>query len=84
MTLVASWVRVTPGGEELVIASDSRLTGGLALDHAPKIFRLERQDAVIAYCGPTVVAYPILLQLKSSLDGHEETRCQVPLVCIRV
>lgn len=77
MTLVASWVRVTPGGEELVVASDSRLTGGLLLNHAPKIFRLERQDAVIAYCGPTIVAYPILLQIKASLDGYEETRSRI-------
>ena len=77
MTLVASWIRVTLGGEELVVASDSRLTGGLQLDHAPKIFRLERQDAVIAYCGPTIVAYPILFQIKASLDAHEETRSRV-------
>ncbi|WP_096697388.1 hypothetical protein [Polaromonas sp. AER18D-145] len=77
MTLVAAWVRVTPGGEELVVASDSRLTGGITLDHAPKIFRLERQDAVIAYCGPTLVAYPILLQIKASLDGHEETKSRI-------
>lgn len=77
MTLVTSWIRVTPGGEELVVASDSRLTGGLQLNHAPKIFRLERQDAVIAYCGPTIVAYPILLQIKASLDGHEETRSRI-------
>lgn len=77
MTLVAAWVRVTPGGEELIVASDSRLTGGITLDHAPKIFRLERQDAVIAYCGPTLVAYPIILQIKASLDGHEETRSRV-------
>lgn len=77
MTLVASWIRVTPGGEELVVASDSRLTGGLLLNHAPKLFRLERQDAVIAYCGLTIIAYPILLQIKASLDGHEETRSRV-------
>lgn len=77
MTLVVSWVRVTPSGEELVVASDSRLTGGLQLDHAPKIFRLERQDAVLAYCGPTILAYPIMLQIKASLDGYEETRSRI-------
>lgn len=77
MTLVVAWVRITPGGEELVVASDSRLTGGILLNHAPKIFQLERQDAVLAYCGPTIVAYPILQQIKASLDGHEETRSRV-------
>lgn len=77
MTLVAAWIRRTPGGEELIVASDSRLSGGVALDHAPKIFRLERQDAVLAYCGSTSVAYPIVLQLKAGLDAYEETRSRV-------
>ena len=77
MTLVASWIRRTPAGEEMVIASDSRLTGGISLNHAPKLFRLERQDAVIAYCGPTIVAYPLLLQVKASLDAHDETRSRI-------
>lgn len=74
MTLVAAWIRRVGKLEELVIASDSRLTGGIALSHAPKLFPLQRNDAVLAYCGPTVVAYPILLQVKASLDGHDETR----------
>ena len=77
MTLVAAWIRRTPGGEELVVASDSRVTGGIQLDHAPKIFRLDRKDAVLAYCGSTLVAYPILLQIKASLDGSEETRNRI-------
>lgn len=77
MTLVAAWIRRTPGAEELVIASDSRLTGGITLSHAPKLFPLDRNDAVLAYCGPTVVAYPILLQIKASLDAHDETRNRV-------
>ena len=77
MTLVVSWIRRTPAGEEMVVASDSRLTGGILLNHAPKLFRLERQDAVIAYCGPTIVAYPLLLQVKASLDAHEETRSRI-------
>ncbi|MBK7277009.1 MAG: hypothetical protein IPI08_10785 [Betaproteobacteria bacterium] len=74
MTLVAAWIRRTVGVEELVVASDSRLTGGIALNHAPKLFPLERADSLLAYCGPTVVAYPILLQVKASLDANERTR----------
>lgn len=77
MTLIVAWIRRTPANEELVVACDSRLTGGLSLDHAPKLFPLERNDAVLAYCGPTVVAYPILLQIKASLDAHHETRTRV-------
>lgn len=77
MTLVAAWIRRLGKSEELVVASDSRLTGGISINHAPKLFPLQRSDAVLAYCGPTVVAYPILLQIKASLDGHEETRDRV-------
>lgn len=77
MTLVAAWVRKTKDSEELVVASDSRVTGGIALNHAPKLFSLHRSDAVMAYCGPTLVAYPILLQVKASLDAHDETRNRV-------
>jgi len=77
LTLVAAWIRSTSVGDELLVASDSRVRGGIKIDHAPKIFRLERNDAVIAYCGPTLVAYPILLQIKSGLDGYDETRNRV-------
>ncbi len=77
MTLVAAWIRRTPGTEELIVASDSRLSGGVTLDHAPKILRLDRQDAVLAYCGSTSVAYPIVLQLKAGLDAYDETRSRV-------
>jgi hypothetical protein len=77
MTLVAAWIRLAGNGEELVIVSDSRVTGGIALNHAPKLFPLDRNDAVLAYCGPTVVAYPLLLQIKASLNAHEETKTRV-------
>lgn len=77
MTLIAAWIRCTPGGEELVVSSDSRITGGIMMNHAPKIFRLKRGDAVLAYCGPTLVAYPILIQIQASLDAHEETRSRI-------
>lgn len=77
MTLVTAWIRNTGANDELVVASDSRITGGIAMNHAPKLLRLERSDSVLAYCGPTVVAYPILLQIKATLDAHDETRDRV-------
>lgn len=77
MTLVSAWVRHAGANEELIVVSDSRVTGGVALNHAPKLFRLERNDSVLAYCGPTLVAYPILLQVKASLDAHEETKNRI-------
>lgn len=77
MTLVAAWVRKTKSNEELIVASDSRVSGGLVINCAPKLFRLERNDAVLAYCGPTMVAYPLILQIKAGLDAHDETKERV-------
>lgn len=77
MTLVTAWIRNVGANDELVIASDSRITGGIAMNHAPKLLRLERNDSVLAYCGPTLLAYPILLQIKATLDAHDETRDRV-------
>jgi hypothetical protein len=34
LTLVVAWIRRASANEELVVACDSRLTGGLSLDHA--------------------------------------------------
>jgi len=77
MTLVASWIRTWQNGQEMVVASDSRVSGGITLDQAPKILRLERNDAVLAYCGTTRVAYPLMLQIKLGLDAHAPSRGRV-------
>lgn len=76
MTLVAAWIRNRhrDGIRELIVASDSRVTGGLKWDFAPKIVMLSRGDAVIGFSGETQYAYPLIMQLKSSLDQHPQSK----------
>jgi hypothetical protein len=71
VTLVTAWVRRIKTVEELVVASDSRLTGGLTWDAGPKLFPLNRGDAVLAFAGDTAFAYPVLLQIMRSMDDFE-------------
>jgi len=71
MTLVAGWVRSTiNGAEELVFASDSRLTNGGELDCCPKIFTLPRTDSVLAFAGDTFFAYPLIIQIQQAIQQH--------------
>lgn len=70
MTLVAAWVRQLKGGQELYVASDSRISGGRTWDIAIKILDLGRGDAVIAFAGHTDNAYPLMLQLQSAVKMH--------------
>ncbi|HJU23495.1 MAG TPA: hypothetical protein VJ891_13385, partial [Casimicrobiaceae bacterium] len=56
--------------EELVFATDSRLSWGQRLDHATKIFELPRSDALFAYAGDTYYAYPMALQLSASIATY--------------
>jgi hypothetical protein len=75
MTVVVAWVRTLSNGtEELVIAADSRLTGGGNLDCAPKILVLPRSDAVIAFAGSTYFAYPLMLQLSQAIRAYSPLR----------
>ena len=62
LTIAAAWVRHFGLSEELVFASDSRLRWAGAWDSCPKIFCLPRTDAVIAFAGDTMWAYPIIAQ----------------------
>lgn len=71
MTVVAAWVRRIKTVEELVLASDSRLSGGLTWDEGPKLFSLSRGDAALAFAGDTAFAYPILLQIMRALEDFE-------------
>src|SRR5258708_30718157 len=74
MTLSMVWLRGTGATEELVIATDSRLRFGCAWDCCPKILTFARGDAAICFAGDTMHAYPIMLQLKSSVEQHQATR----------
>jgi hypothetical protein len=58
----------------MIVASDSRLTGGMTWDEGPKIFQLSRGDAVLAFAGPTYYAYPIIMQVVHAINEHDRSR----------
>lgn len=70
MTLSLAWKRKIGETEELVIATDSRLRFGCAWDCCPKIFNLPRSDSAICFAGDTMHAYPIMLQIKNSIEMY--------------
>jgi len=71
MTLVVCWERLGKGGTpELVVAADSRLSGGERWDACPKIFGTGRPDSVIAFAGETQRAYPILLSVVAGISSY--------------
>lgn len=67
VTLGICWVRAVGGVRELIVASDSRLSGGQFWDANPKIMLLPRSDAVISFAGHTRDAYPLMLQAYNSI-----------------
>ncbi|MGD9920062.1 MAG: hypothetical protein AB7V13_01280 [Pseudorhodoplanes sp.] len=67
MTLGMAWVRSVGGVRELIVASDSRLSGGQFWDANPKIMLLPRTDAVISFAGDTADAYPLMLQAYNAI-----------------
>ena len=74
MTLSIAWVRDMNGYQELVVATDSRLRAGYAWDSCPKIMILPRLDSVICFAGQTEYAYPLMLQMKYSIDMYPKSR----------
>jgi hypothetical protein len=72
MTLCVAWIRQANHTEELVFATDSTLTGGEKWDHGVKLFELPRKDCLLSFAGSTARAYPLILNLVSSIsfDKH--------------
>jgi len=70
MTLCISWIRKAGPVNEMVVASDSRLSGGQFWDANPKIMLLPRSDSVITFAGNTWDAYPLMLQAYNSIRMH--------------
>jgi hypothetical protein len=67
MTLCAAWIRQTNDVEELVFATDSSLTAGEKWNQGVKLFELPRPDCLICFAGHTGRAYPLILNLLSSI-----------------
>ncbi|TPW25834.1 hypothetical protein [Pararhizobium mangrovi] len=71
MTLCISWVRQVGSVTEMIVASDSRLSGGQFWDANPKILMLPRSDAVLTFAGSTNDAYPLMLMADNSIRMHQ-------------
>ncbi|WP_414578398.1 hypothetical protein [Anabaena sp. CCY 9402-a] len=67
MTLCVAWIRQKNNVEELVFATDSSLTGGEKWNQGIKLFELPRTDCLICFAGETGRAYPLILNLISSI-----------------
>jgi hypothetical protein len=74
MTLSMAWIRTVASQDELVFASDSRLSGGSDWDCCPKIILLPRSDCLISFAGLTLDAYPLILQFRNWLEIHSSAR----------
>lgn len=71
MTLTIAWVRKLTSYSEMLVASDSRLTGtGFIFDSAPKILSLPRKDCVVAFAGDTAYAYPFMIHAYESVLSY--------------
>lgn len=70
MTIAMAWLRGSGGSQELIFASDSRLSGGGHVDQCQKVFGLPREDCCIAFAGSTSIAYPFILQLQNVIEHH--------------
>lgn len=75
MTLCTAYIRQVNDTEELVFATDSCLTGGEKWKHGIKLFELSRKDCLLCFAGDTMRAYPLVLNLVSSihLDKYLES-----------
>lgn len=74
MTITVAWVRQNKDTSELLVASDSRLRAYGAIDQAQKIFRLERGDCCLGFCGDAQIAYPLFVQVGTTLNNFIRTR----------
>lgn len=74
MTITVAWVRQNRNISELLIASDSRLRAYGAIDQAQKLFRLERGDCCLGFCGDAQIAYPLFIQVGTTLNNFGRTR----------
>ncbi len=68
MTLCTAYIRQVNDSEELIFATDSCLTGGEKWKHGIKLFELPRKDCLLCFAGDTIRAYPLVLNLVSSIQ----------------
>lgn len=72
MTLCTAWIRKAENTEELVFATDSKLNGaGERWDKGIKLFELPNKDGLLCFTGSTFRAYPLILNLASTITNDE-------------
>jgi hypothetical protein len=89
MTLCIAWIRQEKEYQELVFATDSCLTGSAELwKNGVKLFELPRKDCLICFAGETFKAYPLILNLISSIkfdnkimNQHSDLREVLEYLC---
>ena len=74
MTLCLTWIRTIGDTRELVMATDSRLSGACVWDCGPKIIPMPRSDFAMCFAGDTQYAYPLILQIVSAISQHTKSR----------
>jgi hypothetical protein len=74
MTLALAWVRKIRNCEELIVASDSRLSGARDIDCCQKILALPRTDSFICFAGDSQFAYPLMQQAFMAILSYERGR----------
>jgi hypothetical protein len=74
MTITVAWVRQNKNTSELLVAADSRLRACGPMDQAQKLFRLDRGDCCLGFCGDAQVAYPLFIQVGTTLNNFVRTR----------
>jgi hypothetical protein len=73
MTLAVSWIRDVKGCEELIVTSDSRLSGGRMLDSCAKILLLPGSYSFLCCVGETDITYPLALQVIVATSMYERS-----------
>ena len=81
MTLAVAWIRRIKDCEELIVASDSRLSGGRNLDSCAKIFSLPRSDSFICCAGETDITYPLAMQVQTAISTYSRSHDRSLDIC---
>ncbi len=74
MTLCVAWVKKVHNCQELILMSDSRLSGGERWDQCPKIMTMERDDCAICFAGETFYAYPLMIQVRYAVNHFNQVK----------
>jgi hypothetical protein len=82
MTLAVAWIRRINNCHELVVASDSRLSGGRNFDSCAKIIPLPRSDSFVCCAGDTDITYPLALQIFTGISSYRRSNDRSLDICV--